>query len=673
MSTATLDRPDEATRQDADTGEGAEFVSESFGAQIRRDIYATAFRLRRQLAPHAVTGVVLGCGVALHAVAASGGMPAAGLSAIAAGASVPVGIGVVKKVARRRRWLRRTAIGCVGAGLWLAAAPFGMGPEQIAGLVAFEVVLASRWWQMHRLAYPDPDAATPEAEEPEATALDQIVTDWDTYVGCPAGPLPGSRLAAAEETDHGFTFDLLLHRGKQTITTAIAALEKIASGLDLPIDEIVIESHPLLRSVARCRFQVITDSPIKGEVNFDGPRRRGGFLELGPFADGQGEALYRLYTDGSMWSGVIIGGTGIGKSRLVENIIISALSGGDTEYWYVDPGRGASSPALRDHADYFATMDNVDELLDAAEAILDGRGEENSAGDLMGFTPSPERPGIIIVIEECHVPLADKKRAAKVARIAREGRKFGVCVLLVDQSSGLDAFGGLDIIRSSVMEGNTIVLRSTSNTTGQMMPGLLVDPKTLPKIPGYAYVQGSAETGTRTAPFRNRNTAPDPDPLKKVEQVRRWLAAQPRPGLDPLTVTSTRRAGDAYVNRNSGTDHDRSASAARVEALRNGILPDSFKKKAEAPPTSVMDGLGEIIQFPEFNWDYAMNAETTSSLHLSNSHQAVLTAVAGGASRPKEVEDATGLKHRRVADLLRELVDAGHLVQPSYGRYERAA
>lgn len=58
---------------------------------------------------------------------------------------------------------------------------------------------------------------------------------------------------------------------------------------------------------------------------------------------------------------------------------------------------------------------------------------------------------------------------------------------------------------------------------------------------------------------------------------------------------------------------------------------------------------------------------------LSESHRAVLAAVAGGAKRPTEIEAVIGLKHRRVADLLKELVTAGYLIQPQYGRYERAA
>jgi predicted transcriptional regulator len=58
---------------------------------------------------------------------------------------------------------------------------------------------------------------------------------------------------------------------------------------------------------------------------------------------------------------------------------------------------------------------------------------------------------------------------------------------------------------------------------------------------------------------------------------------------------------------------------------------------------------------------------------LSDSHRRVYEAVADGAARPSEIETRVGLSHRRVADILSELVDAGYLIKPQYGRYQRAA
>lgn len=63
----------------------------------------------------------------------------------------------------------------------------------------------------------------------------------------------------------------------------------------------------------------------------------------------------------------------------------------------------------------------------------------------------------------------------------------------------------------------------------------------------------------------------------------------------------------------------------------------------------------------------------TGSDGLSHSHRAVLAAVNAAHVRPRDVERAVGLKHRRVADLLKDLVESGDLTQPRYGRYQAAA
>jgi hypothetical protein len=655
-------------------GQGADrFTVEGAVARFRSDTYDTALRLRAQIAPHAVTGAVLATGLGMDATVAAGAVSAPTMALAAAGLSAPTVAGLVLRARQRgSEWVRRLLIGGASAMGWLVAAPYGVEPVSIAALVAGEYVLAARWWQTRRPGYPaNADDLADEAEappEPEAlTPIEQIIADWDEFVACSGGPLERSRLIAPQAHRHGYAFTLQLRRGQQTLTTAIAALDKLASGLDCGVDQIILESHPVLKGEANCRFQLITNSPISGDVVFDGPRRRGGMLELGPYADGSGEALYRLYTPGSMWSGVIIGGTGIGKSRVVENIVISALSGGDTEYWYLDPARGGSSPALAEHADWFVTMDQVDDMLDAALAELDARAEENAVERWTGFTPSAERPGLLIVVEECHNPFEDSGRAKKAGRIAREGRKLGMALLCISQYPGLVTFGGNEALRSSVMEGNALVLRSTSNQAKGLMPGLTVDPKTLPKIPGYAYVQGSEETGVRTAPFRNRNTEPDGGP-----GAGRWLAAQPRPGLDQLMVTATLAAGTAYQDRHTSATTGRAGSRARIEALRNGHLPADMLKGTT--DTTEVPTAAQVIQFPAFRIvERAATPTTTHTEDLSASHRAVLAAVTAGATRPADIEKAVGLKHRRVAAILADLVASGHLTKTGHGRYQRAA
>jgi hypothetical protein len=699
MATATIDttETDRGDRQGGQPPVKGRYRPESWLDRVPRDAWATVVRLRRQVLPHAAAGTVAAGGYAAQAVVAHGAAPGQ-VALVAAAAGFPAaGIAVAAVWRRGHDWFRRALLGGLAGAAWLTTAPFGVGPEHVTALVACEYTLAAGWWQANRLGYPTADGEEPaeelDAPERALTRAEEIILDWKTFVASPGGPLPGSQLLAPETTRHTIAFTLLLGRGKQSLAAAVAALDRIASGLDLEVDEIIVESHPLFKSAARCRFQVVTDSPISGDVVFDGPRRAGGagfgLLELGPWADGSGEAAYRLYTPGSMWSGVIIGGTGIGKSRVVENIVISALSGGDTEYWYLDPARGGSSPTLFEHADWAGAVPGADAMLDAALEILDARAEENAFEGWTGFTASPQRPGILLVVEECHRIFSH--RAEDWARIAREGRKVGLALLCVSQYSGIVTFGGDEALRSSVMEGNVIALRSTSNTNGQLMPGLSVDPKTLPKIPGYAYMQGDDIAGTRTAPFRNRDT----DPTSDGGVAMYWLVQQPRPGLDVLSATATLSAGTAYRDRNVSDETGRTASRSRIEALRGGHLPvarmGGQADTAAAPAADTAGGVagfGVVVPFPPALRPTA-EAQTAATPAvpglppspdtqpqdpgLAGSRKAVYDAVAAGASRPTEVEETTGLSHRHVADLLKDLVASGYLLQPRYGRYERAA
>ncbi|TYK45125.1 ATP-binding protein [Actinomadura decatromicini] len=669
---------------DAEDGadqEHGDWAPESVGARLQRSLHATAWRCRRPLLPHLIAGGVAGGGFASQAITAAGAVSAPGMATILAGLAFPSAFAAVKATKRHRRRLgHRVLLGGLFAAGWLTLAPYGIGAGDLAVLGTVEVALAARWWQHVRLGYPAPQE--PNVEEPEVEPVNratQIISDWAAYIGGQGCALPGSALTLPMPTEHGYAFTAQLARGKQSLRSVVAALPMISTGLEEPLEHLIAESAPPdpvtgKSFPSRCRFQVVTRSPVTGNVDFDGPRRDGGLIGLGPWADGSGEAQTRLYTEGSMWSTVIIGETGSGKSRVAENKVISALSGGDTVYWYLDPQGGASSPALAKHADWFGTLRDAGDMANAAVAILDARGEENSIEGWTGFTPSPDRPGLLIVVEECHDPFDQPTWTPLWTRIAREGRKVGVALLCLSQYPGVKTFGSEEALRMNVMAGNTIVLHTTSNSAGQLMPGLDVDPQTLPNIPGYCYVQGSPQTGTRTAPFRNRNTTPE----GRKDLAEQWLARQPQPRLDTLAVTATLAAGTAYRDRHTSTSSGRAASATRVEALRSGALPEDLRAPQPTPARASVGEMGKLIEFPRAL--VPADLESTAPLaprgplsELTGSRLAVVQAVAAGATRPKEIEAATGLKHRQCADLLKELVASGHLTQPRYGRYQAAA
>lgn len=700
-------------RDNSDTPSRLDQVKQTLHTDtIGSDFRGTAWRLRRQSIPHIVTGSVYLGGLAEHAMVANGhpARTVITVSAFLSAASVPAVYNWVKKI--RKRWTKRATIAAAVAGTWLSfVAPFSAGPLSAAALVVAELVLAAGYWRATRIPYPDSsqrsamerarqmreDGPFGGAPTPTLSLAQQTMADWRKFIASSSGPVPDSGITNPEERQYTIAFDGTLSRGKQSFSTLLMAMPKIASGLDTRVENLIFEttfddlkpeeeSDGVHASEARFKFQLVTNSPIRGNIEFTGPRRDGGTLYLGPYADGSGEAPYRLYTPGSMWSGVVIGGTGSGKSRLLENVALSAISSGDTVVIYIDPQRGTSSPVLANCAHWFGTMDDAPFILEALLAAMAAREEENAAEGWTGFNASPERPGILTIIDESHRVF--EQDGTRWSWVAREGRKLGFSLLAADQYPGLKTFGNEEPLRSSIMEGNSFVLRSTSRQTGQLMPGLMVDPLSLPKIPGYAYVNGSEENGARTAPFRNRNTRPM---HMTDEEAMRWLTnwfdAQPMPDLDPLVKTAIAfsEAGEAYEARSKSETDRRDRALARVEALRKGLNPD------EVAPTSVqmltltrkrpvVTDHGEVVNFPDAITEAVLVGDEAYSddgtivrkrKPLTESQRLILTAVAAGATMPSAIERAVDLSKRQVHNLLKELVERGELYQPEYGQYAR--
>lgn len=373
-----------------------------------------------------------------------------------------------------------------------------------------------------------------------------------------------------------------------------------------------------------------------------------GDIAIGPYADGAGDALYHLYASAGMWSGVLIGGTGIGKSRVIESLGIGAMASGCTVVWFIDPQGGASSPALKEHADWYVDESGACDMLGAAQSIGSARAQENVYEGWIGFTPSPQRPGLLIIIDECH-KIFTPKIAKQWDGIARELRKVGVALLAASQSPGLDTFGGIDSLRSSIMAGNVIAMRTVSNTAGQIMAGLQVDPKTLPPIKGYGWFQDSDPEG-RSAPFRNR-LAIDPGA---------WMAEQPTVTLDTLAATA---AGDTYQCRHEIAEAGRENLRTYIEALRAGQRPDDDDGTRPAAPGQPHLQLvaGTDLDLPQ--------ALQPAPDGLSEAERAVCAALADGAERPKEIAEATGYTERHVANLLKPLIERGAVVRSGHGRY----
>ncbi|KWX05848.1 hypothetical protein TH66_00455 [Carbonactinospora thermoautotrophica] len=649
---------DEQAREDLTGGAGARTAWGTRLAAHRQG--RMRHRLRRQLLPHYAVGGLLLAGEAAHLAGLAAGDPAAvaGLvGASAAGGALVAGTMLRERIpADRKRW----AAACAAGGCaWLAtAAGAGVTWDTAALLLAGGYALALPHWRRHRI--PNPGAvplADPAAVE-DATSIPQL---WRANVGALDGPLPGSYLTDRAEIPYGEAYTVQLKPGRQSLATVLSNLTLIGTGLLVYPEDLVVDRHPSGDS-SKVLLKVLTRSPIRETVWFTGPAYdpATGTIALGPFADGQGEARWRLYSENSMWGGVLIGGPGSGKSSLIENIAISAASTGYTVILYGDPQEGASSPALARHADWPALgVDQILDMLRALERASRWRAKENAAYGLRGFTPSVERPGVLAIIDECHRVFGIEEARELADWIAREGRKVGIALLVASQYAGLPTFGGSESLRSSIMAGNAVVLRTASKTTRGILAGLEFDPAELPAIPGYAYLIDATGKG-RTAPFRARYVA-DPEG---------WLERTPQASLDAFFVNAL---GAVYTERRARAAAAMEVLRAEVEALKAGGAALPTKPETRTTPAPARDharpagsGLGAVVAFPAFP---APAGRGRDGAQVTQAQAAVLAAIAAGHTTPAAIRAATGWGETYVRRLLGELLDKGLITKPASGRY----
>lgn len=620
------------------------------------------YRLRRQLMPwRMMAGLYAAAGLARLAVHLTG--DAATVAEIAAVAVfVATIVGAVSFRDQIPAAWRRLALVCAVAGSsWLTwTTTVGITWTTTAALLAAGSALSGRWWRRHRI--PNPTTEPIAQEVPSSIAV-----LWKDNVGLDSGgPCPGSYLTSRREIKRGRAvteaYDVQLKPGRQSATSLLANLTLVASGLRLAAEDLVFDPHPS-RDSSRAVMQIVKQSPIRESVPFTGPQYEYdqatglGTIRLGPFADGADDAVYKLYSRNSMWGGVLIGGTGSGKSRLTESIALSAASADHTVVFYGDPQGGASSPALAKHADFVARGEaEILAMLRRLMVIGEWRTMENAAEGLSGFTPTVSRPGIVAIIDECHRVFlkgdgVDAEARKLAAHIAREFRKVGIVLLVASQYPGVETFGGDDALRSSLMAGgNTFVLRTSSKTSKSIIAGLQVDPSELPAIPGYAYVVAASGTG-RTAPFRGFDLGDD-------DAVRAWMDSVTWRGLDDLAANAF---GDLYTRRHLNAAYATERAKFAIEEMRAG-RPVKPLKEPSLPAASDGEDAGTVVTFPAFPTDEPCQDG------LKEAEARVVDAIRAGNRTPKAIQDATGYGETHVRNTLRDLVAAGRIAQAGKGR-----
>ncbi|PWR08558.1 hypothetical protein DKT68_15185 [Micromonospora acroterricola] len=607
--------------------------------------------LRQQLAPHAAVGaLVVAAGAARIAVHAVGDEKA--VAVWVAGAAFVIAVVAASRIRRRvfDKKARRRALAFVAVAVgWLTGVTLaGLSLGAIGLLMAVGYGLSMHWWRQHPVGLIQPKVTR--------SAYQRL---WAENVGSSDGVLPGSRLTNAEPIGAGIRYTLRLRPGKQHVGMVVDKMKTVRGGLKLRGDQqLIVEAHPT-EPEPTALLTVVTNSPVQKGVLWPGPAAfdsETGRVQLGPYADGEGTAFWRAYTDNRLWGGFIQGGTGSGKSRLIDSLAMSLASSTShpTVVWYGDGQGGASSPLLMRHADLFAgTFERILAMVAGMHFVMLLRQRENVQHGHEGFTPTADRPGLLGIIDECHKPLLEaenpeywKRTQQLAATISREGGKVGVALVLASQEPTLNAFGGAgsrycEALRSSLLTGNGIMLAG-DDPNAKTIFGVKENPKEFPTGGGYGLVAKPAP-GARQALFRS--TYLD-DRSKTIWPTRfTWRS---------LDGTQAGVAVQGYRTRER-TFAERRAVVDGVSLIAEPRRPEP----AAGGDGAALESFGGAA-FPSWSVMVAQAQQEARKL-LGPSHAKVVDAIRAGHTSPARIAEAIELSVRQVHNLLGDLAEAGQV------------
>jgi hypothetical protein len=655
---------------------------------------------------------------------------------VSSGAATVTGLatgGAVATVHGATRWAKRKEIGrhkrrfaaaSAMSSSWITLTSFaGMSWWQLAVLGVSGAALGAGYRRQlqhdrHTLLTP-PEPVRPALEsgpEPEAIepAEHNVAADlgrrWDANIARSNGALPGSELVGLQRTEIGYEGIVNLPPGDYTLETALGVVPRIRSGLYLsaddgeeePGEEVLFDQpgrvHGTRLTANQLRIQIVEKSPVTRSPFFERPLfadGKPGTALVGLYADGRGYAPWTLFDHDGVWSGFICAGTGGGKSSLMDVLATSARGTGVLNTMFIDPQGGASSPTLRRSASLLALgEDQLLPALMALRSIANNREEYLNAHELPALVPGKRvacppgcpcggvvPPGLLVFIDECDQVFNRKEDIGgsnvtlgdPFGVLAKRIRKLGMGFICASQYSGLGVFGNSELLRSNVATKNLAAFRTTSNQGGRLIPGLPVDPKTLPARPGYGVIAG---TGTRTAPMRaiwapRRNKDEHVNPPAFVDDVIQQYPEPPVHKIDRVAITGW------LGNPDEASQKAQHRSLQRLTQLM-GDVPPPLEATSPAPTqagghevTAAKRGGLFAVPAPVVAPDPVHVLDVSS---LNESERAVVEAMRDGRMRTGEIVESYGLDNPatrgKVNRALRSLIDKGWVVDGGHGHWQ---
>jgi hypothetical protein len=331
----------------------------------------------------------------------------------------------------------------------------------------------------------------PAEVEPVADEVDEDPTEkvrgehlqiWNEDIASPMGALPGSELVDLTITEDSWEATVVVHRGRGTAEGVHAAVGRIASAYDIPVDTITTEAA-LNGSARRARISVFTRDPLQKPNYWEGPGAFDpvtGIARIGIYPDGD-SVPWRFWMPGvGPRSGMVSGGTGSGKSQFLTQLMCVMATSPHFVTFFGDPQGGASVPEVQEYVSYMANSpleiaymleESVEFMRDRTRRMgamkwVDGQGRARTG--VSYFDPvASGLPMLGVVMDESGSYLkAGSRQVAAAEDFVTMARKAGGFLVVANHIPNMGELGDSAKLKDALTSGNVWVGRTGGPMAG---------------------------------------------------------------------------------------------------------------------------------------------------------------------------------------------------------------